>query len=767
MISYVVILILPIIIGSFAYFQSVQIINEETESIHSANLDQLRILIDGKLTELNRISSEISINDQIKSFMSLQPPLLPSDEYVKKDIQNTLTRYVIANSFVDNIYIYFKKSNLFLSSSTLYRDDAFNNLVNDLGMSYDDLSQFINNTKYVNYRIIQDRTTENGTSGKIIIAHSIISTSQTVFDATVLITVDENKLMQVIKNVALASKETIILSDAQDNYWLSSGKTDNLGSFLQYIKEKKSGSVFYSEYSGEENTIMRIPSSINGLQYISIMPSKTYLQKVRYIKNIIFIYISFCLVAGLAVSFWITRRNYIPLRNLTQMFANDFGKISGKGQNEYSFLEKGVKELLNEKATIRKRLDQQAQALRNSFIIRLLKGRPDIGSVSEKSLEQNIIEFSGNQFLVLLFQIEDIDRKFLGSVTVDREESVELAYFIVKNIVEELVNEKYSGYAAEIDGMPVCLANFSDSMDIVEEDIFRDVEQIASKAQEFINNNFGIVISPAISNIHPTIFGIAKAYLECVEIMDYKTLTGKNNEIIQYRSIAVNDKQDYESIHSLWKDKLLINSIIDGDYKSAGQILNEIFASEFHEKKQSLQMMKFRMFGLANVILTALGQAKTTEGTDLINELDPINRIVNAKSVTELQRQAGYIFEKINEYYSAANREYVSERVDEIEEYIRNHFHEQDISVVSICEKFQITSSYFSRIFKKHTGTNLPNYIHKLRIERAKQLIGNTDLNINQIAEKVGFYNSLTFGRVFKKYEGITPGQYRERVVTK
>lgn len=478
-----------------------------------------------------------------------------------------------------------------------------------------------------------------------------------------------------------------------------------------------------------------------------------------------FIYIGFCLVAGLIISYYITKKNYSPINKLTQLFMNDSGEKIRFGQNEFSFLEKGVKDLLNEKATISRRLDQQSQALRNLYIIRLLRGRNKTDAISRESLEQYKITFSGNDFLVLLFQIEDIDRKFMGSVTAEQEESVELAYFIIRNIIEELINEKYVGYSAEIDGMPVCLVNFDASCkeDVTEESIISDMEQIASRVKEFINANFGISMSIAISNIHSAAAGIAKAYLESVELIDYKTLTGESDAIIQYHSIALTEDHEYKCIHSLSRDRLLIRSIIDEDYKNAGRILDEIFTSEFHEKKHSLQMVKFRMFGIANSILAALGETKTTGEMDFMNELDPINRIINAKSVTELQKQANYIFQKISDYYSTANKECISGRVGEIEEYIRNHFHEHDISVMSICDRFQITPSYFSRIFKKHTDMNLPEYLHKLRIEKAKQLLRNTDLNMNDIAEKVGFYNSLTFGRVFKKYEGVTPGQFREK----
>ena len=100
--------------------------------------------------------------------------------------------------------------------------------------------------------------------------------------------------------------------------------------------------------------------------------------------------------------------------------------------------------------------------------------------------------------------------------------------------------------------------------------------------------------------------------------------------------------------------------------------------------------------------------------------------------------------------------------IDDIKDYIDNHYNENDISTASVAEKFGITSQYLSTIFKKATGENLYGYITKLRIEKAKKLMNNKNFTIVQIAEKVGYTSDISFIRAFKKTEGITPGKYRE-----
>ena len=69
--------------------------------------------------------------------------------------------------------------------------------------------------------------------------------------------------------------------------------------------------------------------------------------------------------------------------------------------------------------------------------------------------------------------------------------------------------------------------------------------------------------------------------------------------------------------------------------------------------------------------------------------------------------------------------------------------------------------SYISRQFKRSYGIGLLEYIHSLRIEEAKRLLANTNKSIKDIATDVGFINSLTLSRSFKRHEGILPSEYR------
>jgi AraC-like DNA-binding protein len=94
--------------------------------------------------------------------------------------------------------------------------------------------------------------------------------------------------------------------------------------------------------------------------------------------------------------------------------------------------------------------------------------------------------------------------------------------------------------------------------------------------------------------------------------------------------------------------------------------------------------------------------------------------------------------------------------------YIHNNF-ERDISLKDISKYVFLSSSYFIRAFKDEVGMSPINYLLKVRVERAKELLAETDSRIGDIALSVGFSNQQRFNEIFKKYAGLTPLQYRKQ----
>ncbi|MBO4592008.1 MAG: response regulator [Eubacterium sp.] len=96
--------------------------------------------------------------------------------------------------------------------------------------------------------------------------------------------------------------------------------------------------------------------------------------------------------------------------------------------------------------------------------------------------------------------------------------------------------------------------------------------------------------------------------------------------------------------------------------------------------------------------------------------------------------------------------------------YIEEHYKE-DISLQDVASVFGYTDVYFCKIFKQNFGKSFIVYLNELRIEKAKEFLANPDINIKDISSESGYRDASYFARVFKRMTGMTPSQYRDRVV--
>jgi len=109
------------------------------------------------------------------------------------------------------------------------------------------------------------------------------------------------------------------------------------------------------------------------------------------------------------------------------------------------------------------------------------------------------------------------------------------------------------------------------------------------------------------------------------------------------------------------------------------------------------------------------------------------------------------------------NKQKVNENLTKaIVAFIDERCFQPELSLTLVAEQFSYSSVYISRLIKDYVGCNFVDYVNRKRVERAKQLLGDTKLLVKDIASTVGFENDISFRRIFKKYEMITPGEYRD-----
>ncbi|WP_199621833.1 AraC family transcriptional regulator [Paenibacillus alkalitolerans] len=158
----------------------------------------------------------------------------------------------------------------------------------------------------------------------------------------------------------------------------------------------------------------------------------------------------------------------------------------------------------------------------------------------------------------------------------------------------------------------------------------------------------------------------------------------------------------------------------------------------------------------------------TPQGIEKINIMfQQLQHVVNSNYYT--LQSANYVMtsllielseQTITDYFLTQQKSEGERHIAEIIEWIRIHAM-SDISVSDIAEKFNYNRDYLSRVFKRRTGINLQEYIHLMKISKAKDMLSRSRKSIKEISKIVGIDDEKYFMRLFKKYENITPTEYR------
>ena len=148
-----------------------------------------------------------------------------------------------------------------------------------------------------------------------------------------------------------------------------------------------------------------------------------------------------------------------------------------------------------------------------------------------------------------------------------------------------------------------------------------------------------------------------------------------------------------------------------------------------------------------------------TASHDLITDCTDLMR--NAVNIEELQKHMTNALHAVfaPEPSDNSSSQY-SPEITQALDYIQGNYHRK-ISLASIAEHVGLSSGYLCRIFKEETGHNINTYMNNLRMTRAGELLKEPDNYIKEVAVSVGFEDQLYFSRLFKRYYGVTPSEYR------
>lgn len=748
LISYVIILVIPItLLSGFIYVRFANTLKDEVVNSTIGMLSQVRDVMDGHINNINNISAQIDANKRIRPLLYSKQI---SDANLFPDVQNAieeLRNYKVVNSIISNIMLFFRDSEVVITDSSKYDSSSFFSLY-----SLDQNSSAGNIKKQLcrvdrpvitkSQPIYTDFTVNNSITYMRPLPINFSSPT-----TTLIITINNSVIEQMIKKVLGNYSGTFYMMDGENNII----KTTTFGEEQINLEEAQSiiqsiDSRGISEYSAKDNNLLITfaKSKTTGWQYVALINSRPILMKVQYVKTTTVKIIFISLLIGMLLACLFSKENYGRVKKIMNLISAHRKNTVRSYKNEWEFIDDSIASYVKENDVLQNRLDEQMPVMKSNFFTRLIKGRySNINQISSMMEFLDINPGKGPYAVMLL------------NLNIDKDSKPELTQGVLRvtisNASEKFCTEIGSGNAVELDLDRIAILISMDKIRTKEYDAY--LTEIGDKVRAFVRNNFGIAVTVCLSNECTELININKLYSEVLIALDYQMIKGKDT-VIRFSEINNRIQNDY--YYSFNQEKQIISYLKIGDFEAIKGILAGVVEAIKYEPI-SLEVVKCIYFDIVNTAIRALRELDL--GFEEIKNHLP--SLVNTNTIDEVCNEVCMFYEEVCLQVKSTKFSRSVELVDNIMNYLNSHFEDKMISVDLISEVFSISSSYISHIFKERAGQSFTDYLHSLRLEKARELLVETENNIADIADKIGYNSSHNFIRVFKRYEGITPTEYR------
>ena len=333
--------------------------------------------------------------------------------------------------------------------------------------------------------------------------------------------------------------------------------------------------------------------------------------------------------------------------------------------------------------------------------------------------------------------------------TPDINEALQLAVYIISNVYQDLFR-KIRMYSVEMESdRVVIIINCKAGEKVM-------VKHILEEGIDVIKEKFNIENSVTISSMTDNVKNISKCYDEISWVKEYRLIDF--DAILDYDEYVADKSGDRYYYYSSNDESVLIANIKRGDSQKVISTINNIFETN-EKQKTSLEFMKIVSVNILDILIRAIKPSEIKDQNILDSVNDAYVSIYEMQSLSLIREKLCALTEYICD---CVNNNEKNSIVDEIKKYVGDNYANKELSVNYIANKFNLGASFLSTYFKKNEGVGLLEYITRIRIDAAKDMLKNTDDIMVNIAEKSGFQSERTFFRLFEKYVGISPGKYRK-----
>lgn len=531
-----------------------------------------------------------------------------------------------------------------------------------------------------------------------------------------------------------------ILSHSDKRFLLKQGKKEPI---LEDILDSNiNESYVFKEIEGERMLYTWTQSKKTGWMNVGVYSMDELMETAHMLQRNIVLLTIFIIFAGIMLTIilaiWLSK----PARKLVQHLSSRTN-LKIKGKNELAFLDQAFQAMQEKEESLHYMLRMHERDAHSLAIYHLLRG--------ELSHHAKQI-FSMPCFVVVVVSIDQYTSYVRKYNTETRDYHRFVFHLHCENLFTDNVIAKgvYQG-----DGCFTIIINYEQREEKIDSDLHKALKKMRNRAEELLKHSVTIgVSSPAVK-----MEMVSTRLAEAMEVIKYRMIKGSGG--ITYWDKKADHEQKY--IYPSNSERRILNFIDNGDLASIVKelkVISEEIRSAAYVSYDNILFIYYHLVGscIKHVRESNVSIAKIYTGNGNIYTV-----LSSIDTLEELEKYLFTFFEDMIQYLKKPT-ERTNDYGQRILNYLDNHYC-KEINFQEMASEIGISYSYMRKIIYEETGQSLIDHLNKRRIERAKQMLRETNLTIAQIAFEIGYKNAQSFNRFFRKFEGMTPSHYKQRRV--
>lgn len=745
-------LIVPILIIGIVYQNSARAASAKAESSFSTALMQVRNNVDSELTSSDRIFAQITLLQNIECMYTHNAQINEQQLFFLYKTIPQLRAFTAANNRIDSVYLYFPDKDFIVSGAGSFDKKTIDHWFScATGLDKQKILQLAGRSDCASFVPVSltDLNVSANPQRQAMIAYvrPIVPVKSQTPPVVVIVFMKQSEIMNAYSDLYTVSYGSVSAIASGGGFLFNPApKYLQDKDYAYFAKRTDPQPSFLVKGTGGPYRVNSVASGVADWSYILSVPENVYAANINEVTNATLISILVYLIVVFFAAWYFYKKNYKPLHKLIDLIKKA-GRGTKQPEYEFSYIEHSVMDILDDNQKINDILIKQKDSLKHGMLARLINGGSQNGSWDLSVSESGLCMDKSQNFIFLVYPIyPQGNQGGSRAAAFSPEAYTELA---------EGFRDVESIYILRSEDHFICVANTDTDISFVAARASQLCLTIARECAE----TAGFRYTLAFSGKHDCLDDLSKAYAEALEVKEYKTYLGMP-DIILYEEMRAGFSASSPRIGDIETELQIINHIKSQEYEPAIELINEQMNGILRMKSLPLGLLKCRMFGVINLLLSIIGEMRSMYDFTFMKEVNAAEVLLECKSIHEMQVCMSDIFDQMRNYIQQKERDLDSSRMRAIMDFVKDNFNRPDMCIMYLSQVFSRNESYISRSFKRYVGMGFLDYLHTLRIVEAKRLL-KEGMHIKDVAPMVGYTNDITLIRAFKRYEGMTPGKFK------